>query len=154
MTRNTWRAAIIVFLSVLLGGSGITAVALWQQQRNVSIPVATGFWGGLPVDVQVERMNSMLLRYRIAVTNKPGRAQDAHIPVTYRIDLKPLNHTGSVDTRDLPLVTEGTAWIDFSREPFSAPRFRLTVTPIVDGTALAPTTKTLSTNLLGGLEVG
>jgi hypothetical protein len=45
ISRRTWRTALIVFLVVLLGGSGVSgAYALWSKQSNVTATVKTGTW--------------------------------------------------------------------------------------------------------------
>lgn len=45
LSRRTWHAAIIVFLTVLLGGTGVCgAHALWSKQSIVTTAVQTGTW--------------------------------------------------------------------------------------------------------------
>jgi hypothetical protein len=54
MTRRTWRIAIAVFLSVLLGGLGVaSAAALWSVSGTVSAQVTTGLWGAADDGVDV-----------------------------------------------------------------------------------------------------
>jgi hypothetical protein len=44
--RRTWRTAVVVFLTVFLGGLGLAgAAALWSQSGAVSATVTTGTWG-------------------------------------------------------------------------------------------------------------
>lgn len=46
LSRDTWRAAVVLFLVVVLGGIGVvSANALWSQQGTVQATVTTGTWG-------------------------------------------------------------------------------------------------------------
>lgn len=45
VSARTWRAAAVLFLTVLVGGMGLTsAAALWSQQGQVAATVTTGSW--------------------------------------------------------------------------------------------------------------
>ncbi|WMY78005.1 hypothetical protein [Citricoccus sp. I39-566] len=47
--RRTWRAAVVLFLVVFLGGLGLTSAgALWSQQGTVQATVSTGRWTDKP----------------------------------------------------------------------------------------------------------
>ncbi|MGM7668605.1 SipW-dependent-type signal peptide-containing protein [Microbacterium sp. A93] len=49
VSRRTWRAAVVLFLVVFLGGMGLTgANAWWSQQGSVQTTVTTGTWGPDP----------------------------------------------------------------------------------------------------------
>lgn len=44
--RRRWRAAVVLFLVVVLGGAGVvTANALWSQSGTLQATVTTGSWG-------------------------------------------------------------------------------------------------------------
>lgn len=46
VSRRTWRAALVVFLTMLIaGGSASMAAALWAQQATVTTQATTGVWG-------------------------------------------------------------------------------------------------------------
>ncbi|MEV4901938.1 hypothetical protein AB0K08_11410 [Citricoccus sp. NPDC055426] len=49
VSRRSWRAAVVLFLVVFLGGLGVvSANALWSQQGSVQATVTTGTWGPDP----------------------------------------------------------------------------------------------------------
>ena len=154
---RTWRAAVVLFLTVLLGGLGLSgAQALWSQTGNVTAQVSTGRWVdytrpgfSLPLTVSVdpaERVpwspgrRSIRLSWSSATELDPA----AH-RVTYQVEAKEI---GKLRMRGDALPYQGAApEVTFQTTTpllgFPPEHLRITVTPCVDGVRGTPTVKDL-----------
>ena len=165
MTRNRLRTFLVVFLTVLLGGLGVSgAAALWSQSGAVKTTVTTGSWvdytrpgWSLPITVNAQRMDySVLLgRYDFRFTWSPEKAPDTTDPVEYVVTLESTDN-GKVISSVPVTVKSSSRTVDLSvqRIWFREADFRLSITPVIKGVAGTPTVKTLSTTTWGGYGFG
>lgn len=165
MTKNRLRTFLVVFLTVLLGGLGVSgAAALWSQSGAVKTTVATGSWvdytrpgWSLPMTVNAQRTDYSVLagRYDFRFTWSPEKAPDTTDPVEYVIMLESTDN-GKVNS-SVPVTVKGTTRsvdLTVERRLFRGADFRLTITPVIKGVAGTPTVKSLSTTTWGGYDFG
>jgi hypothetical protein len=156
ISRRTWRAAVIVFLTVLLTGTTLTgAAALWSVQGTATARVETGYWVernfdlGLSVtatrwrDGDTSRLRGVTLTWTPAPNNKPPQG----VEVTYKVEGKGLGKgLGALNPTKIEsgLPYEGTPplQIQITRPSFlQIPEwFEITITPYIDGIAGKPST--------------
>lgn len=153
--HRTLRAAFILFLTVFLGGLGLTgANALWAQSGAVTAQVSTGKWVdysrsgfSMPVTMSVDdaKVQPWIRRsIRLSWTNAAGLNPATH-KVTYRVkaeEIQKLKVTGQT------LPYEGSAaevTLETTTPVLAQPPeyLRITVTPYVNGVAGTPTVKDL-----------
>lgn len=152
---KTWRAAIVVFLTVLLGGLGLTAAnALWSQSGSVTTQVSTGEWVdysrpgfSMPVTMAVDDAEVLpWVRRSIRLSWTHEAELDAGAQnVTYRVEATEIDKL-KVHGRSLPYqgsATEVTIQTTTPVWPAPPEKLRITVTPYVNGVAGAPTVKDL-----------
>ena len=153
VTRRTWRAAVVLFLVVFLGGLGLTgASALWSQQGAVQTTVTTGSWSdvpqegwGHPLNVYA-RLNGVDWHGNVGVriSWSPATASPSDAKTRYTIDVRPLDG-GQVLT---PLPADvGTArskdlWLGMGDR--SERNFKVTITPSLEGVTGEVTVRTLT----------
>lgn len=157
LSPRTWRAAVVVFLSVLLGGLGLSgAAALWSQQSTATVSVGTGTWTdysqpgfSLPLTMATRLTNTSGISQRThEITWAPAGTPNLQgLNVTYRVQA---TETGSLRLRSpsTPLLYEGpnrVTSLTTTRPTWLLPpeSIRVTITPIVNGVAGAPTVKNL-----------
>jgi hypothetical protein len=166
ISPRTWRAAVIVFLTVLLTGTGLTgAAALWSVQGTVTTQVKTAFWikeGELfPVTISAERRSGgddWLGVYRGVELNwAPTRSVPAGTQIAYRVEGEGLKG-GLLPNRFEPgsfsqdPTTATTMNVRITR-PYGSPEpFQIRVTPIVNGIEGAAITQRFTINSGGQIS--
>jgi hypothetical protein len=163
LSRRTWRLAVAVFLTVFLAGSALSgAWALWSQSASVSASISTGTWGkysqpgwALPLTVTHRRTNNAFTRYDLQFTWAYTKAPDTTQPLTYRVEVTPLDANGEVTPAAPVTVTSAQSSASFSlvRDLGTSASYRLTITPVINGVNGASTTRTIQTTVLGGYTV-
>ncbi|MEW1982396.1 hypothetical protein AB0333_15930 [Citricoccus sp. NPDC079358] len=154
ISRRTWRAAVIVFLTVLLAGTGLTgAAALWSVQGTVSTQVRAGTWND-PL------RPGWTWTPKITATKREGG--NAHHDIVF--DWQPPTQAGSTVTYTTTLTRLGTGRIqegplavdgDASairytvHHQFLPDTFTFTVTATVDGVPSATVTRAVSIDKAG-----
>lgn len=155
--HRTWRAALILFLTILLGGLGLTgANALWAQSGAVTAQVSTGKWidysrsgFSMPLTVSVDDAKdvpwypfrrSIRLSWTTAETLDPGSQK-----VTYRVHATKID---ALEVRGSALPYQGSASaVTFeTTTPLSgwpAESLEISVTPVVNGVVGTSTVKVL-----------
>lgn len=165
MTTNSLRTFLVVFLTVLLGGLGVSgAAALWSQSGAVKTTVTTGAWvdytrpgWSLPMTVNAQRTDYSVLqgRYDFRFTWSPEKAPDTTDPVEYVVMLESTDNGRVISS--VPVTVKGssrTVDLTVQRIWFRDADFRLTITPVIKGVAGTPTVRTLSTTTWGGYDFG
>jgi hypothetical protein len=159
ISRHTWRAAVIVFLTVLLTGTGLTgAAALWSVQGTATARVETGYWVERNFDLSISmtatpwsggntgRLRGVELNWAPAPAKKPPQG----VEVTYKVV-----GTGLGTTRiEWGLPYEGTAStrrIQITSPLIFSERFEITVTPFIDGVPGEPFTREFRYRLDGAI---
>ncbi|MEO9247773.1 hypothetical protein ABDK96_08785 [Citricoccus nitrophenolicus] len=153
VSRRTWRAAVVLFLVVFLGGLGLTsASALWSQQGTVQATVTTGSWNDVPqkgwrhpLNVYA-RLNGVDRHGNVGVriSWSPANPSPNDAKTRYTIDVRPLDG-GSVHTR-MP-VDVGTARskdLQVGMNSRYERNFKVTITPTLDGVSGEVTERALT----------
>lgn len=165
--RRIWRAAVVVFLTVFLGGLGVSgAAALWSHSGTVAATVTTGTWVDytrpgfdMPLTVTATDYDpgirrGVRLSYAHRAVDLPADAR-----VTYQVTArevhrlkvrKGLPYEGPSTTvhfeTSIPTLLTGTEHVE------------ITVTPIVTSpagpVAGTPTVKYVSVDIRGNVAVG
>lgn len=151
---RTWRAALVVFLVVFLGGMGLTgASALWSQQGTAVSRVATGHWKAttpgwtVPLEVAIERdsYDAFTRRFVATITWIPSLNSDRTVPgLSYLVGLT-LVGDGTVHNVG-QVVVDGdkrSVQIQVSREFLSIADFTLRITPLFQGVSGSATVRTI-----------
>lgn len=153
--HRTWRAALILFLTILLGGLGLTgANALWAQSGAVTAQVSTGKWVdysrsgfSMPLTIAVDdakdvpwypTRRSIRLSWTTAAQLDPGTQK-----ITYRVDARKIS---ALEVRGSALPYQGSAaavTFETTRPYFRTETLEITVTPFVNGVTGTPTVKVL-----------
>jgi hypothetical protein len=146
ISRRTWRTALIVFLVVLLTGSGVSgASALWSKQATVTTTVSTGTWapvldngwGWTPV-ITARKVTSSSAHHQIIIDWPDLQAST---PVTYTATLVP-NGGGQIQaTSSVP--GDSSAMQYEIHHNFLPDTFTFTVTATTDGKTSARVTRTI-----------
>lgn len=153
MSPRSWRAAVVVFLVVFLGGMGLTgASALWSQQSTAAARVATGHWKAttpgwtVPQQVGIASADYDVLRntHTAVLTWTPTSAGDRIVPgLTYKVTV--VNTDGDGTVRSVgSIVTSGdqrSVSMVISRNWMAIADFRVTITPVYDGVEGQPTVR-------------
>lgn len=152
---RTWRAAVVLFLTVLLAGAGLTgASALWAQSGAVTAQVTTGTWVDysrsgftMPLKLAVKDAKWSGIGTRsiqMSWTNE-AEVNAGTQKITYSVEATE-NSALRLHGRALPYRGSAAA-VTFETTtpvwPFSAQSLKITVTPYVDGVAGTPTIKNL-----------
>jgi hypothetical protein len=146
ISRRTWRTAVIVFLVVLLGGSGVSgAYALWSKQATVTATVSTGTWSEplrpgwtwTPKITATKHEGGNAHHDIVFDWQPPAQAGSS---VTYTTTLTP---RGQGRVHDGPVAVDGDASaIRYTVHHNSLPdTFVFTITATVDGVTSAPVTR-------------
>lgn len=148
---RTWRAGVIVFLTVFLGGMGITgASALWSQQATASAGVATGHWKdtsqpgwSVPLDVTIASADYDVLRntHTAVLTWTPRNASDRLVPgITYLVTVVNTDGDGSVHSVGSVVASGDRRSVSMviSRGWLAVADFRMTITPVHGGVSGRP----------------
>lgn len=152
-SRRTWRAAVVVFLVVFLGGLGVSGSnALRSQSAHVTAPVATGIWSdGTPpewshplnVDATIDSSDGAG-NVGAHLTWSPRQPAETDPRVQYSLNLEQVD--GGTVTASMP-ADVGTAratdaWLDLNDQNVGT--FQLTITPSLDGIAGEETVRTVT----------
>lgn len=150
ISRRTWRTALIVFLVVFLGGSGVSgAYALWSKQATVTAAVTTGYWvqPGFDLGLSVaasrarDKDTPKLVGVELSWAPAPNQKPPQGVEVTYKVEGRGLGKgLGALDpTRiesGLPYAgTQPNLKIQITRPIIISERFEVTITPYIDGIA-------------------
>ncbi|MCC2594703.1 hypothetical protein LKO27_14970 [Tessaracoccus sp. OS52] len=152
---RTWRAAVIVFLAVFIGGLMVSgAAALWSQQTTANLTLTTGTWqdptpvADVPLDVQAVQISFQPGFQEFKLSWLPTRETDRQRNLAYTLSVVQTGGSGRV--REVgAVVLEGTRHtatvrVDVNNQnPYSA-TFAITITPTVDGVAVPGTTRVLT----------
>lgn len=153
VSRRTWRAAVVLFLVVFLGGLGLTgASALWSQQGTVQATVTTGTWSDgptkgwrHPLNVSakwngVDRHGNVGVR----ISWSPATASPSDGKTLYTIDVRPLDD-GTVHTRmPADVGTARSKDLQVGMNRWSERAFKVTITPSLEGVTGEVTERTLT----------
>lgn len=146
LTARTWRVALIVFLTVLLGGTGLSgAAALWSKQATVTGPVATGTWSQAlqpgwvwnPTITATSTESSSAHRDILVDWQPPAQTGTS---VRYTMTLTPRGQ-GRIQEGPLAVAGDASAARYTVHHNFLPDTFVLTVTATVDGVTSAPVTR-------------
>ncbi|QCU76998.1 hypothetical protein E7744_01230 [Citricoccus sp. SGAir0253] len=141
---RTWRAAVVLFLAVLLGGTGLSgAHALWSARGAVTATVATGTWAparepGWAWQPPVAAVIPEAPAHRELIIDWAPPA-DAGTSVSYATSLTPQG-TGRIVEGPLPVEGDSSAVRYRVHHNFLPDTFVLTLTATVDGVPSAPVT--------------
>lgn len=159
---RTWRAAVVTFLVVFLGGLGVSgASALWSQTATATAGITTGYWKSngpgwkMPLDVSVISQSSSLelfeVRHDVHLGWEPTSVDDRRVDgVAYTVAITELR---GGDVREVGPVRvqgdQGTVTVVVDRNWLGTASFRLTITPRIGDVAGEPTVRTLTVRSSG-----
>lgn len=144
--RRTWRAAVVLFLVVFLGGLGVTgASALWSGHGTVQAKVTTGTWTDTlqpgwtwnPA-VQVKDSNRGP-HHRVVLGWTPPTTGAATYSLALTGDHRPQNALKANHA-----VPAGAGWILEFHQHDSPGQFDVVLTATVNGTTSAPVYRRLT----------
>jgi hypothetical protein len=162
MTRRNLRTFLVVFLTVLCAGVGLSgAAAVWSQNATLTTTVATGTWvdytrpgWSMPLTTSAALTDYNGGRYTFRFSWAPVDPPDTSGTVEYRVNLEAMDHGRVLSTTPVT-VPDRTRNVSLSvqRTLFRDADFRLTITPVINGVAGQPTVKILRTTTWGGYDV-
>lgn len=151
---RTWRAAVVLFLTVFAVGLGLSgASAVWTQSGAVTAQVTTGKWVdysrsgfSMPLAASVTRTDCSLVHCWTQLSWKnDAKLNSGTDKVTYRLEATE-NDRLRVIGPNRPIegsAPETTLWTSRPLPGFRAESLRVTITPYVNGVAGTPTVKDL-----------
>ncbi|WP_422115703.1 hypothetical protein [Brachybacterium sp. UNK5269] len=156
---RTWRAAVVLFLTVFVVGLGLSgASAVWTQSGAVTAQVTTGKWVdysrsgfSMPLVASTSRAdcNPFFCSTRLSWTND-AKLNSGTDKVTYRVEATQIDRMRVIEPGRPNQSSASEMTLTTSRPYGRAESVRITITPYVNGVAGTPTVKELWLDRNGG----